>query len=134
MRRRRPNLVMGTLALGALLLLGACEDRGPQEVRVPEDLRGRWVTDDPDYADRAFEITDAELIFHQGDGLSTTDSIHALEIGSVTKSSDVLYEFYYPRGAEDLYRFAVRYDPASRLVVLHNQPEVVWRKAGAGGG
>lgn len=128
MRRR-----LAPLLLGAVLTLGAC-DEGPKEVRVPEDLRGRWVTDAPDYADRAFEISDAELTFHQGDGLSTTDSIHALEIGSVTKRSDVLYEFYYPRGAEDLYRFAVRYDPASRLVVLQNQPEVVWRKASEGGG
>lgn len=122
------------LALAAVLLAGACAGE-PEEVRVPDALRGRWVTDDDRYADRAFVITLEQLRFFQGEGQSTVHPIHSLERGGAPSSSGgVLYEFRYRGAGQELFRFAVRHDAVRDVLVLQNQPEIEWRKAAPGGG
>ena len=129
-RRLAPLLVF---AFAGAVLVGACENE-PEEVRVPQELRGRWVTDEPRYGDRAFEITGERLRFHQGEDQSTVHPIHSLERGVASQAGGVLYEFRYRGAGEELFRFAVRYLEDRDVLVLQNQPEIVWRRAPSGDG
>ena len=128
-RRLAPLLV-----LVGVLVVGACEDE-PEEVRVPEVLQGRWVTDDGRHAGRAFEITGQRLRFDQGEQRSSVHAIHSVERGGAgSDAGGVLYEFRYRGAGEQLFRFAVRYLEDRDVLVLQNQPEIVWRRAPSGGG
>lgn len=67
------------LSLSAFLLVLAC---GPERYDTPlENIQGRWTTtDDPMYADRAFEIDDDFLYLLTGGDSFTVHKIHEVLI------------------------------------------------------
>ena len=67
------------VSLSAVLLIAAC---GPDRLDTPlANIQGRWITtDDPKYADRAFEIDDDYLYLLTGGDSFTVHRIHEVLI------------------------------------------------------
>lgn len=67
-------MAAGALALSALALSAPSCRRAD----VPDALIGRWVTDAPRYADRAFSIDRATITFGVGAGVSEVHVINGI--------------------------------------------------------
>lgn len=114
-------LVAGVLAVGGC---GDDFDAAGERVPVPSELKRRWITDHPRYADRHFEVTDSLLIFGTGEGGVSAERI--LAVFAREGERETLYQFRYRAGGTQVYDFDVLHDPERGSVRLENQPEVVW--------
>jgi len=89
--------------LGALLLICACAPRLPE--RPLATIAGRWTTtDDPRYADRAFEITDEFLYLLQG---GDTFAVHKIRDVEIIDDDLPRYTIEYRGDEGDLFLFSV---------------------------
>ena len=91
---------------------------------APEELHGTWTTTAPDYADRAFAITDSTITFYQGGENSTFHRLVGVE--RETERSVVAYTLEYEHGAHTL-TFAFEYSGAGEIR-FKNQQHMVWRR------
>jgi hypothetical protein len=92
--------------------------------RAPGELHGTWTTDAPDYADRAFTITDSTVSFSQGGQDSTVHRLVGLDRHD--DGGDVVYSLEYEYGEQKL-DLVFEYS-APGEIRLRNQEEMVWRR------
>ena len=94
---------------------------------MPDDLLGAWITPDPMYADRFFELKKDLIIF--GTGGSAVDIGNISQITETAQEERTLYTIYYDtsEGVELLFSFF--YEPTDGgQITLKNQEQIVWRK------
>ncbi len=92
---------------------------------MPEEVRGVWVTDEPRYADRAFQLDADMVIFDTGESLA----VHPLQAIDTTRSAEgTLLELRY-RSEGLLYAFDLFYRTDTETTIrFKNQPEITWRR------
>ena len=101
---------------------------GPETVKTPpSEIEGRWTTtDDPRYADRAFEITDRFLYLHLG---ADTFSVHRINSVELRQDDLPLYSIEYRGDEDELYslRFYLSQEDGGTLI-FPNQLEMKWHR------
>jgi hypothetical protein len=121
----RSRTILILLASLALMSGVQCQ----KEFVVPEELIGVWVTDDPNYFDRPFEITKSTVIFEQGLGYF---DFHVFPIWGVKKGDSEeapLYIIYYTSSSGRKFEFSFYYTSANGGEIrFKNQPEMKWTK------
>ena len=112
-------------SVGAFLLIIAC---GPETIDVPPaSIEGRWITtDDPRYADRAFEITEDFLYLLQG---GDTFAVHTIRNVEVIDDDLPQYTIEYRGDEDDLFSFHVYLSQEEGgTLFLSNQMNMKWRR------
>ena len=112
-------------SVGAFLLIIAC---GPEIIDVPlASIEGRWITtDDPRYADRAFEITEDFLYLLQG---GDTFAVHTIRNIEVIDDDLPQYTIEYRGDEDDLFSFRVYLSQEEGgTLFLSNQMNMKWRR------
>ena len=106
------------------ILVAAC---GSETVETPPpDVTGRWTTDTPAYADRAFEITEDFLYLHQG---ADTFSVHRIREVQISHNDLPFYSIEY-RGDENeifSFRFYLTQEEGG-TIFFPNQRDMKWRR------
>ena len=109
----------------ALAVALAC---GPETVRTPPaEIEGRWTTtDDPRYADRAFEITDRLLYLLLG---GDTFAVHRINSVELRHDDLPLYSLQYRGDENELYsfRFYLSQEDGGTLI-FPNQLNMKWHR------
>lgn len=125
--------IMGNRSKTALMLLAAlvlvfgvqCQ----QLLTVPEELIGVWVTKDPNYFDRPFEIKKNTLIFEQGLGYLDFDVFPIEGVKKFESEGKTLYIIYYAIPSGKKFEFSFYYSAENGGIIrFKNQPEIIWTK------
>ena len=110
-----------------LIIILGCESK--KIAAVPENLIGVWGTSDPAYADRPFEITRYEVIFHTGEQTSDTYPIKSIEMEKTPGEEGTLYIINYTNREGLKYEFSFYYNPAREGEIRYkNQRQMLWTK------
>ncbi len=112
------------MGLSALALAAAC---GPETMKEPPpDITGRWFTDDPEYADRAFEISERFLYLLVG-----VDSfvVHRIDRVVIAEAELPLYTIEYEadEGAVLNFHFFLSQEDGG-TILFRNQTHMKWRR------
>ena len=100
-----------------------------KEFAVPDELIGTWVTNDPDYFDRPFEIKRNTVIFEQGLGYFDFDVFPIANVEKVDSEGRILYTIYYVIPSGRKFEFSFYYTSANGGEIrFKNQPEMLWIK------
>ena len=117
----------GLILLAALVLLFAVQCQ--QLLGVPEELIGVWVTKDPNYFDRPFEIKKNTVIFEQGLGYLDFDVYPIEGVKRIESEGKTLYIIYYTIQSGKKFEFSFYYSAAKGGIIrFKNQPEMIWTK------
>lgn len=124
-RGMRPKAGLVLLATLVLMFGVQCQEL----LAVPEELIGVWVTKDPNYIDRSFEIKKNTVIFEQGLGYLDFD-VYPIEGVTKTESEGkTLYVIYYTIPSGKKFEFSFYYSAANGGIIrFKNQPEMKWTK------
>ena len=96
---------------------------------VPEELIGVWVTKNPDYSDRPFEIKKNTVIFEQGLGYLDFDVFPIAGVKKTELEGRTLYIIYYTIATGKEFEFSFFYSAANGGEIrFKNQPGMVWTK------
>lgn len=105
----------------------ACQDAIPV---VPQHLLGTWVTDDPRFAGRTFEITHTHVkIVQEQGGQPVVESIHKIERKPVGRNT--LFTFYTRDDADPDQKpgkIIFEYDPGDDGVIHFKNQAPAWKK------
>jgi len=122
--RARTNLAL-LFAMLALIFGVHCG----QTFTVPEELIGVWVTKDPNYSDRPFEIKENTVIFEQGLGYLDFDVYPIVGVKKTESEGQTLYIIYYTIPSGKKFEFSFYYSAANGGEIrFKNQPEILWTK------
>jgi hypothetical protein len=119
---------------GVLISVVACQESGGdvEVVVVPAEIQGSWVTSEPKYADRAFEILEESLIFHTGEGGWTLNKYRTISVETdVEDVEGTLYQIEYLGPEGGLFTFSVVLRPADGTIIFLNQPDIIWTRGTA---
>ncbi len=112
-------------AIFASLLVIQCDEPDP----LPDALVGRWVTEEPKYADRFFELTKNVVVF--GKGYEYLDIRRIRRVVESQTSGGALYSITYANDKGKEYRFSFYYEPKDGGVIrFKNQMQIKWTKGG----
>ena len=106
------------------ILVAAC---GPETVETPPaDVTGRWTTDAPAYADRAFEITEDLLYLLQG---GDTFSVYRIQEVEMPHGDLALYSIEYRGDENEIYsfRFYLTQEEGG-TIFFPNQSDMKWHR------
>jgi hypothetical protein len=121
----RPRIILILLVTLAMTFGVQCE----RMFAVPEELIGVWVTKDPNYQDRPFEIKKNTVIFEQGLGYLDFDVYPILGVKKTESEGQTLYIIYYTIPSGKKFEFSFYYSAANGGEIrFKNQPEMVWTK------
>ena len=121
----RPRNILALLLVFALMLGVQCQKRSS----VPEKLIGVWVTTDPNYRDRPFEIKKDTVIFEQGLGFLDFDVYPIAGVKETESEGQTLYIIYYTIPAGKKFEFSFYFSAANGGEIrFKNQPEMLWTK------
>ena len=107
------------------ILVAAC---GPEIIETPpDDVTGRWTTDSPAYADRAFEITKDYLYLLQG---GDTFSMHRIQEVQIIEDDLPFYSIEYRGDENEIYsfRFYLTQEEGGTLFFPY-QSHMRWRRS-----
>ena len=107
----------------ALTAVLACAREG-----VPNELIGRWTSDDPRYADRSLEIGAETIAFGLEGGMRTTYRAQGVE-REIDANAGTLYRLYYDAAGSPENELRVRV-PSPGQLLIDNHSEL-WTRAGA---
>jgi hypothetical protein len=97
------------------------------DIFLPEDLVGYWVTSAPKYQDRFFELSRVSVVFGTGRDSIDVNFIEAVE--RRTQGDKTTYTIHYKntKGLEG--RLSFVWDPSNKgKIRLRNQEDMVWEK------
>ena len=121
----RPRIILISLVTFAMTVGVQCE----RMFAVPEELIGVWVTKDPNYQDRPFEIKKNTVIFEQGLGYLDFDVYPIVGVKKTESEGQTLYIIYYTIPSGKKFEFSFYYSAANGGEIrFKNQPEMVWTK------
>ena len=130
--RLKATILIGVAAIAVLALEIVANDDGSGEdfsvlAAPPEELLGKWATDNRGYSDRAFVIGHDHIELHLGDEGGVRSHPIVL-IRAVQGEDSWLYEIDYEiSGGESQSTLAVRLHPDG-VLRLRNPADMVWRR------
>jgi hypothetical protein len=116
-----------TILLILALFLSGCSSW--KEEPFPQDLIGRWETDEPRYDGCSFEITKNQIIFSNiHENYIDINTIKGIE--KTVEDDKILYHIDYENNEGLEYKFSLVYMNKGGRDVIHykNQKEVKWVK------
>lgn len=116
------HISYGVFILVAALftLLAACTD-----VTVPDDLKGRWQTDSPQYAGRYLDISDYLLTFGAGD--NNEESYRIVDIHTSETENGTQYQIRYEDSAGEQWDLTFFHLPADGGTIRINHQTDIWK-------
>jgi hypothetical protein len=121
----RPRTILALFVTFAVVFGVQCQEWSA----VPEELIGVWVTKDPNYVDRPFEIKKNTVIFEQGLGYLDFDVYPIAGVKKTESEGQTLYIIYYTITSGKKFEFSFYYSAANGGEIrFKNQPEMVWTK------
>lgn len=127
-RHRRTRLkaaIVVLSALSAVLLLEVIMNMERGALLVPPvSILGIWVTDDPRYEGRGFDLSNDNVVLHLGEGLTSSHEIRSIRRLQVGDSWDYEITYASPDGDQTLDFFV---HPGG-ILRLKNPPDVIWRR------
>jgi len=121
----RPRTIVLLFVTSALMFGAQCQEW----FTVPEELIGVWVTKDPNYVDRPFEIKKNTVIFEQGLGYLDFDVYPIAGVKKTESEGQTLYIIYYTIPSGKKFEFSFFYSAANGGEIrFKNQPEMLWTK------
>jgi hypothetical protein len=123
--RTRPMLLLAGLAVTAVAGYFLLQLPPPADPLPPAAL-GRWVTNDPRYASRGFDLSAESIVFHTGPGQTdlTRHPILGVRVGDKPGTSIVTVD-YALDGEPMTFAFAIVSGPVP-VIHLLNQPDIAW--------
>jgi hypothetical protein len=115
---------------GLPVVLAICAALACAREAVPSELLGRWVTDDPRYADRSLEIDVKRIAFGVGPGTRMAYRVQGIE-REHDPATGTLYRVYYDGPGEPERALQVRL-PAPGHLRIENHSEL-WTRDGVSG-
>jgi len=110
-----------------LMVLSAFQCGG--KTTVPEYLIGVWLTTEPTYADRPFEIKTDEVIFGTGEEKFDTYPITKIKIEKDPVEEKTVYIICYKNITGKEYKFSFYYDPTNQgSIRFKNQKQMLWTR------
>ena len=125
LKRNLMRLTLLLLAIIAAAFLSGCS----QPLRViPEELRGKYVTDDPDYENHSFELDSLTLTLGFADGNSKFYDVKRVDKEMVDNT--MLFTILCANEAEnEEFNFSFFYDSAHEGDIrFKNKTHVTWQK------
>ena len=121
----RPRTRLLLFVAFALMTVVQCQELSG----VPEELLGVWVTKNPDYSDRPFEIKKNTVIFEQGLGYLDFDVFPIAGVKKTEDEGQTSYTIYYTTASGKKFEFSFFYSAANGGEIrFKHQPEMVWTK------
>ena len=100
-----------------------------EQFTVPEELLGIWVTKDPNYSDRPFEIKKNTVVFEQGLGYLDFDVYPIAGVKKTESEGQTLYIIYYTITTGKKFEFSFYFSAANGGEIrFKNQPDMLWTK------
>ena len=97
---------------------------------LPDELTGVWITSNPRYADRFFELSKVSAIF--GTGGATLDTYFISNVEKKLKGNRDLYIIYCHREGEDEQVISFYYTSENGgLILFKNQTHIEWFRGDA---
>ncbi len=95
---------------------------------IPEELRGKYVTNDPEYVDQFFELSSLLITLGFADG--NIKRYDAKRVEKEIIDSRILYTILCANDVEgEEFNFSFFYDPADDGIIhFKNKPHVAWEK------
>ena len=119
---------VGSVLCLILLLssLSACQKFGGKG--FPEELRGVWVSEAPDYERCSLEITTERLIFENG--VTFIDINYITKVEQAMEGDAPLYTIHYENKAGESHRLLLLYMKKENggLLCFKNQKNITWTK------
>jgi hypothetical protein len=98
-----------------------------EALELPEELYGEWVTTNPKYADRFFELN--RTLITIGIGENDFDSYSISKIEKTDLKKGALYTVIYHESPNSESKFSFYYDPSNEGVIrLKNPQKIEWKK------
>ena len=95
---------------------------------LPDELVGVWITSNPRYADRYFELSKVSAIFGTGD--ATVDTYFISNVKNDLKDEGNLYTIYCHREGANEEKISLYYTSENNgMLWFKNQKHVEWVKA-----
>jgi hypothetical protein len=121
--------IKGILVALILFMISFLGFQCGKSLNVPDHIIGVWETADTRYADRPFEITREEIIFHTGGSSFNTYRIKKVEVGKAPQQGTNLYIIHYKILEGKVYKLSLYYNQTGKgEIVYKNRPEMVWTK------
>jgi len=96
-------------------------------VYLPDNIEGRWATEDIRYADRFFRLSKTSVIF--GVGETEIDVYFIADTRFVTLGDDEVVELsIHQKGEENTILSLIHKEGEIETLQLLNQPKVVWHR------
>jgi hypothetical protein len=115
-------IALGVLLIGtvAFFLISSKDS-----VEIPDKLFGRWVTDDPKYADRFFELSQTNVSFGIGDGRRADYTIETIQ--GALEDNNVIYTITFTDDEGVEYSQSVHFSKSNDdLLIFKNQNGIEW--------
>jgi hypothetical protein len=93
---------------------------------VPDELVGTWITDDPNYSDRWFDIDPAAIDF--GTGGATVSTGFIKEIKAAPEGNRTLYTITYSDGGTPRDVYFYYEGTGSGVIHFQHQEKTAWTK------
>jgi len=122
-RRPLTAALVGTL----LAALAGC---GREPVTLPEELCGRWITDDPKYAGRYLELSNETLRFGNGDEVIEESAVVRIERSG--EGADFHYDVTYTDANGDESVFSFIQQVRRGTIRIAHSPQRLWRRSREG--
>ena len=117
-------IVLGIVLIVTVAFFKFC---GEDSVEIPAKLFGHWITDDPDYADRFFELSQDNVTFGIGNGGSAEYTIETIR-GAI-KANNIIYVITFNDDDGTEYKQSVYFSKSDEdLLIFKNQNEIEWYK------
>lgn len=110
MRHRISTRAWLIALLAVTAMLGGCAEKSAE---IPAGLMGHWVTDDPGYSDRYFEVSSDTLVIDQGE---RAPSFPIVRVSATTENVGTLYEIDYQADFETVNTFRIVYNESTGVV------------------
>jgi hypothetical protein len=117
------------LALATWFLSRPSADQGTAVLPAP--LVGTWITSDPRYKDRNFQISEGFVVFKNGERADDQTAHPIQRVVTEERADTTVATISYLEGNAP-YELGLKYIPRPKpTIILSNQPEMTWRREAA---
>jgi hypothetical protein len=117
-------------AVAFVALFGALAGCRKEPVRLPEELCGRWATDDPKYAGRYLELSNEAIRFGNGDEELAVCAVVSIERSG--QGADVHYDVTYLDSNSEESIFSFSHHATRASIRIAHSPGRIWKRVLAG--
>lgn len=112
----------------ALLVVGCSPGGVDEEPFAPQSIHGVWVTSNPVYADRSFEIQTQDLIFDTAEEGIIVYPIISVRREDGPDGANFEIDHRGTEGGTFTFTFSFVFDSIAGTIVFRNQPEMTWTR------